>query len=44
MSNDKLILQKEEEGFVHQYAVMPSVPDPETVIKLHLYLRFNNLV
>ncbi|WOH09469.1 hypothetical protein DCAR_0728926 [Daucus carota subsp. sativus] len=26
--------QKEEEGFDHQYAVMPSVPDPETLLSM----------
>ncbi|KAE9460509.1 hypothetical protein C3L33_07592, partial [Rhododendron williamsianum] len=29
-----MILQKEEEGFDHQEALMPSVPDPETLLSM----------
>ena len=30
----KITLQKEELGYDHQEATMPSVPDPETVTKI----------
>ena len=32
----KMVLQKEEQGFDHQEATMPSVPAPEMVTKICL--------
>lgn len=35
----RFILQKEEEGSVHQEAKMPSVPDPDTVAFSCLFIN-----